>query len=83
MLGPIIFSYQTVLEFGLFTKGKVVIGSFVPYSRYTGPCESVFSALCHNNMGCSRFIIDHDHTGVTSVKEMLSKLTNFILVQIP
>ncbi len=62
--GPIMLSYQTMLEFGLFPKGKVILGSFATYSRYAGPREAVFTALCRKNMGCSHFIIGRDHTGV-------------------
>jgi pyruvate kinase len=62
--GPIMLSYQTMLEFGLFPKGMVVLGSFATYSRYAGPREAVFTALCRKNMGCSHFIIGRDHTGV-------------------
>ena len=61
---PIMRSYQTMLEFGCYPKGKVVLGSFATYSRYAGPREAVFTALCRKNMGCSHFIIGRDHTGV-------------------
>jgi ATP sulfurylase len=61
---PIMLSYQTLLEFGCYPKGKVVLGSFFTYSRYAGPREAVFTALCRKNMGCSYFIIGRDHTGV-------------------
>jgi len=64
MPGPIMQSYQTMLEFGLYPKGKVILGSFATYSRYAGPREAVFTALCRKNMGCSHFIIGRDHTGV-------------------
>ena len=57
-------SYQTMLEFGCYPKGKVVLGSFFTYSRYAGPREAVFTALCRKNMGCSHFIVGRDHTGV-------------------
>lgn len=60
----ILQSYQTLLEFGCYPKGKVVLGSFFTYSRYAGPREAVFTALCRKNMGCSHFIIGRDHTGV-------------------
>lgn len=63
---PILLSYQTLLEFGCYPKGKVVLGSFFTYSRYAGPREAVFTALCRKNMGCSHFIIGRDHTGVGS-----------------
>ena len=62
--GPIMRSYQTMLEFGCYPKGKVVLGGFATYSRYAGPREAVFTALCRKNMGCSHFIIGRDHTGV-------------------
>lgn len=57
-------SYQILLDFGIYPEGRVVLGSFATYSRYCGPREAVFTALCRKNMGCSHFIIGRDHTGV-------------------
>ena len=57
-------SYQTMLEFGLYPKGKVILGGFSTYARYAGPREAIFTALCRKNMGCSHFIIGRDHTGI-------------------
>ena len=62
--GPIMKSYQALLEFGIYPEGKVVLGSFATYPRYCGPREAVFTALCRKNMGCNCFIIGRDHTGV-------------------
>jgi len=62
--GPILNSYQRMIEFGVYPPDKVVLGSFSTYSRYSGPREAVFTALCRKNMGCSHFIIGRDHTGV-------------------
>ena len=57
-------SYQLLLDFGVYPKNKVVLGSFATYSRFAGPREAVFTALCRKNMGCSHFIVGRDHTGV-------------------
>jgi ATP sulfurylase len=62
--GPVLTSYQTMLDFNLYPAGKVVLGSFATYPRYSGPREAVFTALCRKNMGCSHFIVGRDHTGV-------------------
>ena len=61
---PIILSYQTLLDFGYYPKGKTVLGGFFTYSRYAGPRETVFAALCRKNMGCSHFIVGCDSIGV-------------------
>lgn len=62
--GPVLLSYQTLVDFGYYPRGKVVLGSFFTYSRYAGPREAVFTALCRKNMGCSHFVVGRDHTGV-------------------
>ena len=60
----ILKSYELMIENGLYPQGKVILGAFSTYSRYSGPRESVFTALCRKNMGCSHFIVGRDHTGV-------------------
>ena len=60
----ILAGYQTMLDYGLYPPGKVVLASFITYPRFAGPREAVFTALCRKNMGCSHFIVGRDHTGV-------------------
>jgi len=60
----VLASYQLMLDFGLYPANRVLLGGFSTYSRYSGPREAVFTALCRKNMGCSYFIIGRDHTGV-------------------
>jgi ATP sulfurylase len=67
--GPILRTYQLLLDFGHYPRGKVVLGCFATYSRYCGPREAVFTAICRRNMGCSHFIVGRDHTGVGTFYE--------------
>lgn len=61
---PIIGSYEALIQNGHYPENKVVLGAFSTYSRYCGPREAVFTAICRKNMGCSHFIIGRDHTGI-------------------
>jgi len=59
----IIKSYETMIA-SFYPKDKVVLAAFSTFSRYAGPREALFTALCRKNFGCSHFIIGLDHTGV-------------------
>ena len=61
----IIRSYETMIE-RFYPRDHVVCAAFPTYSRYAGPREALFTALCRQNYGCSHFIVGRDHTGVGS-----------------
>ena len=60
----ILDSYEKIISKGYYNPFRVILGAFCTYSRYSGPREAVFTALCRKNFGCSHFIIGRDHTGV-------------------
>jgi ATP sulfurylase len=60
----ILTSYQTMLANNFYDPIPVLLGTFNTYSRYCGPREAIFTAICRKNFGCSHFIIGRDHTGV-------------------
>jgi len=60
----ILKSYERMIDGNFYPEGKVLLGAFQNYSRYCGPREAVFTALCRKNFGCSHFIVGRDHTGV-------------------
>jgi len=63
---PIVAAYELMIKNGYYDPFPAIIGPFATYSRYSGPREAVFTALCRKNFGCSHFVIGRDHTGVGS-----------------
>ena len=59
----IIRAYDLMIKY-FYPRNKVIFGTFSTYSRYAGPREALFTALCRKNFGCSHFIVGRDHTGV-------------------
>ena len=59
----IIKSYEKMIE-SFYPKEKAVLAAFSTFSRFAGPREALFTALCRKNFGCSHFIVGHDHTGI-------------------
>ena len=60
----IVETYRVMIENKYYAPYGVLLGTFDTYSRYSGPREAVFTALCRKNFGCDYFIIGRDHTGV-------------------
>jgi len=59
----ILKSYEKMIA-SVYPKDKVVLAAFSTFSRYAGPREALFTALCRKNYGCSHIIVGRDHTGV-------------------
>lgn len=59
----ILKSYEKMIS-SFYPRDKVVLAAFSTFSRYAGPREAIFTAICRKNFGCSHFIIGRDHTGV-------------------
>jgi len=62
----IIFDSYNILIKNKHLDNKNLLAGFNTYSRYAGPREAVFTAICRKNFGCSHFIVGRDHTGVGS-----------------
>ena len=64
----IIRSYETMQKH-FYPKDKTLFSVFSTFSRYGGPKEALFTALCRKNYGCSHFIIGRDHTGAKGFED--------------
>lgn len=60
----IIRCYNALIKDNIYKTYGAFIGPFNTFSRYSGPREAVFTALCRQNYGCNYFIVGRDHTGV-------------------
>lgn len=60
----IIKCYEEIIKGGFYEPYGALLGTFNTYSRYSGPREAVFTAVCRKNYGCSSFVVGRDHTGV-------------------
>jgi len=60
----ILKTYEILINENYYKPHGVLVNPFNTYSRYSGPREAVFTALCRKNFGCNYFIIGRDHTGV-------------------
>ena len=57
-------TYNELIKSGVYNPFGVLLNSFNTHSRYSGPREAIFTAICRKNYGCSHFIVGRDHTGV-------------------
>ena len=58
----IIKSYELMVE--KFYPKNVIFSTFLIFTRWCGPREALFSALCKKNFGCSHFIVGRNHAGI-------------------
>ncbi len=83
----IIKSYEMMMK-DFYPKNKVVLATLATFSRYAGPKEALFTALCRQNFGCSHFIVGRDHTGVgnfylpTASHEIFEQFTDLKIIPV-
>jgi len=58
----IVKTYERMMQ-GIYPENRVKFGLLSTFSRYAGPREAIFTALCRQNYGCSHFVVGRDHTG--------------------
>ncbi len=74
---PIIECYNSLIKDGIYEPFGALIGAFNTHSRFSGPREAVFTALCRQNYGCNYFIVGRDHTGIGNYYEPNASLKYF------
>tara|TARA_Y100001970_G_scaffold15871_1_gene17874 strand:+ start:58646 stop:60880 length:2235 start_codon:yes stop_codon:yes gene_type:complete len=62
----IVECYKKLISDDVYLPNSALLSAFNTYSRYAGPREAVFTAICRKNFGCNFFIVGRDHTGVGS-----------------
>jgi len=80
--------YDELIKSNFYLPFGALLGSFNTYSRFSGPREAVFTAICRKNYGCSHFIVGRDHTGVsdyynkTESQEIFDKIdTDMVIIK--
>ena len=63
-IGSVLVKAYQILIAHHYPPNSAIVSGFLTYSRYAGPREALFTALCRQNYGCSHFIVGRDHTGV-------------------
>ncbi len=75
--GPVLKSYQLMIDYGIYPPGRVVLGSIPGFVRGGGARDAVFMALCQKNMGCSHAVIGLDqgsNDGAVAAKALFDSL---------
>ncbi len=77
----ILRTYEKLLSSKSYLNYQSLLAGFNTYSRYAGPREAVFTAICRKNFGCSHFIIGRDHTGVKNYYKPTASIELFDKVE--